>query len=126
MKVIFKVKTLDKDTRIEYPASNVEVEVSDAFAKRLANDPRNKNGKFWEIEGVEYSSKEDANDDKASKTAGEANDIKALRDKYFALSGSKAGNMGEARLLEEIASLEASQKSETDEPGSGEDKNSVE
>lgn len=49
MKVIFKVKTLDRDTRQEYPASDVAVEVSDAFAARLmAHDPK---GEMFEIEG---------------------------------------------------------------------------
>lgn len=51
-KVKFKSKVLDRDTQIEYPASNDFVKVSDAFAKRLRiADPK---GLAYEFEGVEY------------------------------------------------------------------------
>lgn len=68
MKAIFKVKTLDRDTRIEYPASDVAVEVSDAFAARLkAHDP---NGIIAQFEDVDYDKEIQELDsllDKASK-----------------------------------------------------------
>lgn len=68
MKAIFKVKTLDKDTRIEYPASDVAVEVSDAFAERLkAHDPK---GLIAQFEDVDYDKEIQELDsllDKASK-----------------------------------------------------------
>lgn len=54
MKAIFKVKTLDRDTRQEYPASDVAVEVSDAFAARLMD--HNQYGVSFELEDNEQDS----------------------------------------------------------------------
>lgn len=67
MKAVFKVKTLDKDTRIEYPASSVAIEVSDAFASRLmAVDP---NGNIAQFEDVEYDTAEIVQVQKVVETA---------------------------------------------------------
>lgn len=61
MKAIFKVKTLDRDTRIEYPASDVAVEVSDAFAARLMAHPQH--GELFEVEGMAKSNHKAENED---------------------------------------------------------------
>lgn len=49
-KVKFKVKTLDKDTRVEYPKSDEFVNVSEAFYKRLKD--YDKTGEMWEFENT--------------------------------------------------------------------------
>ena len=49
-KVKFNVKTLDKDTRHEYPASSEFVEVSEAFYKRLKD--HDQVGESFELENA--------------------------------------------------------------------------
>lgn len=97
MEVIFKVKTIDKQTREEFAASIEPVEVSDAFAARLlAADPKGEN---FEVVDHDYESEMPAD---LKVVAGGA-ELTDLQKQYEEITGEKAGNKGEKRMKKEIA-----------------------
>lgn len=86
--VKFNVDVVDSDSQVRYVASDEFVEVSDAFAKRLASHPAH--GESFEVKGLDTS----------------AADKKALQAKYFEIFGVKPGNKSVDTMNAEIEAHE--------------------
>jgi len=119
--VKFKIKTLDKDTRFEYPDSDEFVSVSEAFEKRLLeHDPK---GEMFEVEGHKYKADKVKSADKSlsdSSDSGEL-DIEALKAEYTELTGKKPGKLGAVKLKEAIDAHKLANPTDDEDSDSDED-----
>lgn len=122
--VKFKFKTLDKDTRVEYPASDAFVEVSEAFTKRiLERDPK---GEQFEVEGHKYKADKGKSADTSQSDNSDSSELyhEALKVEYTELTGKKPGKLGAAKLKEAIDAHKLANPTDDDESDSDEDQES--
>lgn len=112
IKVRFKIKTVDLDTRKEYPASEEFVEVPGPFAKRLESHPNK--GKWFEIEGDKAANGGDSDDKPpvkdTNKDGGEnggQDEKEDLQGKITALGGTFHPRNNVETLKNILADLEA-------------------